>query len=302
GSLHQNVTTNADPRWCVTDGSPVTAWNEDGSPSPDGMGGNEGLCTVAVDPTDPNATFAQSFSLDFNAAGTLAYASEPYFGEVFEFSRTPGQPQLTTIHSTTLGFDSPTDVVVSKSTGNVYVSYNSTNNPGEAVVAAFTPTLGLINCISESGGGGCAKGFGLTGANALALSPDESHLYVTGQLDSSIAELTIGPNGGLSQPPSNGKNDCAATGGAENCISVGGATVHFTVTGANPTSGTGTTNSSGKATFEYTGTHTGQDTIVACYDADKNGTCGDNGDATSNRATKTWTAGADLSITKTDSP
>ena len=59
---------------------------------------------------------------------------------------------------------------------------------------------------------------------------------------------------------------------------------------------------SGKATFEYTGTHTGQDTIVACYDADKNGTCGDNGDATSNRATKTWTTSADLSITKTDSP
>ena len=42
-----------------------------------------------------------------------------------------------------------------------------------------------------------------------------------------------------------------------------GHVVTFTVTGVNPKVGTGTTDSSGKATFTYTGTNTGNDTVVA---------------------------------------
>lgn len=49
--------------------------------------------------------------------------------------------------------------------------------------------------------------------------------------------------------------------------------IKFTVTGANPTTGTTTTNASGEATFTYTGTAPGNDTITACFDADGNGTC-----------------------------
>jgi Bacterial Ig-like domain (group 1) len=47
-----------------------------------------------------------------------------------------------------------------------------------------------------------------------------------------------------------------------------GATVEFEVTGANSASGTGVTNASGEATFTYTGTNLGDDTITACYNAD----------------------------------
>ena len=66
-----------------------------------------------------------------------------------------------------------------------------------------------------------------------------------------------------------------------------GAVISFTVTGPNPTTGTGTTNASGNATFTYTGANAGTDTIVACYDADANGTCGNTGDPIAS-ATKTW--------------
>jgi hypothetical protein len=45
-----------------------------------------------------------------------------------------------------------------------------------------------------------------------------------------------------------------------------GAPVTFTVTGANPTTGAGTTDMSGNATFTYTGTALGSDTITACYE------------------------------------
>jgi hypothetical protein len=44
------------------------------------------------------------------------------------------------------------------------------------------------------------------------------------------------------------------------------APIDFTVTGANPTSGTGTTNMNGNATFTYTGTALGSDTIATCYE------------------------------------
>lgn len=58
---------------------------------------------------------------------------------------------------------------------------------------------------------------------------------------------------------------------------IANATVTFTVTGANPTTGTATTNSSGVATFTYTGTHNGNDSVQAT-----------SGTAVSNTATVSW--------------
>ena len=46
----------------------------------------------------------------------------------------------------------------------------------------------------------------------------------------------------------------------------GGETIAFVVTGANPGSGTATTNAAGVATFTYTGTAVGTDTITASFD------------------------------------
>ena len=82
---------------------------------------------------------------------------------------------------------------------------------------------------------------------------------------------------------------------------VAGASVLFTVTGANTASGTGTTDTSGNASFTYTGTAAGDDTITACYDKDNSGTC-DSGEPTAT-ATKHWIVrNADLSVVKTGPP
>ncbi|MGH2359517.1 MAG: Ig-like domain-containing protein, partial [bacterium] len=50
------------------------------------------------------------------------------------------------------------------------------------------------------------------------------------------------------------------------------ATILFSVSGANTASGSRTTDGSGQATFTYTGTAAGQDTITACHDANVSGT------------------------------
>jgi uncharacterized repeat protein (TIGR01451 family) len=76
------------------------------------------------------------------------------------------------------------------------------------------------------------------------------------------------------------------------------ASVLFTVTGANPTSGTGTTDASGNASFTYTGTVAGDDSITACYDKNGNGTC-DSDESMSAAVTKHWIIrNADLSVVK----
>lgn len=68
---------------------------------------------------------------------------------------------------------------------------------------------------------------------------------------------------------------------------VSGGDILFTVTGANTATGKATTNASGVASFTYSGTAKGDDTITGCYDVDKNGTC-DTGEPLAS-VNATWT-------------
>ena len=65
------------------------------------------------------------------------------------------------------------------------------------------------------------------------------------------------------------------------------ADVLFEVMGANPGTGSGTTNAAGLTTFSYTGNNVGNDSISACYDVDGSGTC-DSGEPFAS-AQATWT-------------
>jgi hypothetical protein len=54
---------------------------------------------------------------------------------------------------------------------------------------------------------------------------------------------------------------------------VPGAKLVFAVSGANPTGGAGTTDANGQAGFSYGGANAGDDSIVACLDANESGAC-----------------------------
>ncbi len=73
-----------------------------------------------------------------------------------------------------------------------------------------------------------------------------------------------------------------------------GATIRYTVTGANSTSGSATTDANGKATITYTGSNTGNDTVSAYVDVNNNSSQGS--DEPSATATVTWTSTATLSL------
>lgn len=62
--------------------------------------------------------------------------------------------------------------------------------------------------------------------------------------------------------------------------------VNFSVTGLNATTSTVLTDENGQASFTYTGTNTGPDSIIACIDADNSGAC-DVGEPT-DTVSKTW--------------
>jgi hypothetical protein len=76
---------------------------------------------------------------------------------------------------------------------------------------------------------------------------------------------------------------------------VSGVTVRFSVTGANTASGSNPTNTSGQATFTYTGTHAGPDAITAYADTNNSNTR--DGTEPTAAASKIWTAGTPTTLT-----
>ena len=88
---------------------------------------------------------------------------------------------------------------------------------------------------------------------------------------------------------------------SDNSGPIANATILFSVSGANTTSGTGTTDVNGEATFTYTGTSPGNDTISACYDANNNASC--DVDESTATATKVWAgAGPPANLALTPDP
>jgi 6-phosphogluconolactonase (cycloisomerase 2 family) len=192
GALSQSPSGASDGSYCVSDNGSA----------------DQGVSACAYVPWAIN-----TFSLAFNASATRAYATANASQALMAFDRAAGARALTAPgdctaeagssdcpHTTAVGLDDPTDVVVSPTTGDVYVS-----SPSSSTVAVFRPDLSEIGCIAQANtpnaNGICARqARGITGANALALSPDGNHLYVAGSMGASVAELSIGTDGSLSQP------------------------------------------------------------------------------------------------------
>jgi hypothetical protein len=100
-----------------------------------------------------------------------------------------------------------------------------------------------------------------------------------------VGELTQTPK--IELAPLTAENPVGTTHTVTATVTEGGKpaakkSVIFTVTGANPQSGEGTTNAAGEATFTYTGVNAGEDTIVASFEDQAGET------VRSNPVTKTW--------------
>jgi uncharacterized repeat protein (TIGR01451 family) len=133
--------------------------------------------------------------------------------------------------------------------------------------------------------------------------PSDNTATATTQVVPSDFELTLSPASATNDVGTEHTVTATLT---ESGNAAAGKTITFTVTGANSASGTTVTDSTGDATFAYTGTNAGSDTIVACYDVNNDQcTTGD----TIASATKEWVdqpappdAADDTLVTDEDQP
>ena len=118
-----------------------------------------------------------------------------------------------------------------------------------------------------------------------------------------LGEITAARNFQLTLTPPDATNDI----GDEHTVTaklvdqdgpVSGGSILFTVTGANATSGSATTDANGNAEFSWTGTNPGEDTVTACFDEDADLMC-DEGEKRA-VARKTWVQTFGITLTPAD--
>ena len=96
-----------------------------------------------------------------------------------------------------------TNVYVASATSNAVLTFNRDTTTG-----ALTQADDGTGCIAQSPLTGCSTGFELSGANAVALSPDDQDVYVTSLISSSLTSFKRGAAGALGQIP--GAGGCVA--------------------------------------------------------------------------------------------
>ena len=216
-------------------------------------GTNVGTDTVTATATYNNTTY--------NASATVTWSSTT----VASISLSPTSLTVTagtsvTLTATVLGPNSQAlisvPVTFTVSGANPQSTTVYTNSAGQASFT-YTPTNAGTDTVTASYGG----------ANASAT------ITVTGGIS-----LTLAPSS--TTPTVNNAVQVTAT-LTSNGAPLSGITVNFTVSGANPQSGSATTDANGHAVFTYTGTNTGTDTVTATAQVTGNPTA---------TATITWQA------------
>ncbi len=159
---------------------------------------------------------------------------------------------------------------------------DNSGNPLSSQTVRFTVTganpSGPVNRVTNSSGVATYTYTGTTaGTDTVTAFADSNHnntqdsgepgastsiTWLTYKLALSVSDSTasVGSNQSVTATVTDTNGDPAE-----------GIAVHFTVSGVNPTSGVRTTGSNGQATFSYTGSNTGVDTITVYADVNSNG-------------------------------
>ena len=157
-------------------------WVEQDKNGVGGVTGLDGAIDVAVSPNGANV-----YAVGTNGAGSLA-----------TFTRNPGTGGLTFLESFidgvggVDGIAGARGVTVSADGKNVYVTGH-----GESALATFTrnPGTGALTWL-EMDKDAVNSVDGIAGAWGLAVSPDDKHVYVAGDLDDAVATFSRNPTTG----------------------------------------------------------------------------------------------------------
>jgi uncharacterized repeat protein (TIGR03803 family) len=226
-----------------------------------------------------------------------AEAGLPGCGTVFKIAPTG---TLTTLHSFEIADGSlPQAGLVQATDGNFY---GTTKHGGSSTACGGSVGCGTVFKITPSGTFTTVHNFDQTDGEAPfggLVQATNGILYGTTASGGaygygSVFELQISQqlvlSPATSSPKTGDTETLTATAKSNDGTPLIGLNVTFTVTGANPASGTGVTDTTGQATFSYVGTNAGTDIVVATA------TINDN-PVTSNQASVKWTSAQPPSIT-----
>jgi hypothetical protein len=284
---------------------------------------NDRGVAIALDaPSNPNAyVTGRTLSTDFPTTAGAFQTISAGLRDVFVSKLDPSGSTL--VYSTYLG-GADTDEghgIAVDGAGNAYVAgrASSTNFPitagaiqttsaggRETFVTKLDPSGSTLVYSTYLGGAGDdeSTGIAIDTAGSVYLSGTTTSINfptTSGAFDTTFngvrdffvvkladfgqpATLTLAPNAATN--PVNAQHCVTATVQDSAGNPVPGVTVRFSVTGANSAGGPAKTDANGQATFCYTGTNAGQDTISAFADTNNNGTQ-DPGEP-GGTATKTW--------------
>jgi Bacterial Ig-like domain (group 1)/Beta-propeller repeat len=194
-------------------------------------------------------------------------------------------------------------------------AFDTTNNNADAFVTQLNQAGAALVYSTFLGGSNDEQGFGIAvdaGGNAYVTGQTQSNNFPTtvGAFDTTyntngdafVTKLDlIGAPMALTLTPAADTNPVGTSHTVTATVTdfggnrVPGVTVRFSVTGANPASGSATTDANGQATFTYTGNNAGSDAIHAFADTNNSGT--QNPGEPFGDATKTWTAPVPATLT-----
>jgi RHS repeat-associated protein len=132
------------------------------------------------------------------------------------------------------------------------ISWSKVSGPG--TVTFTSPSTGITQAT-----------FSTYGTYVLQLAGNDSQLSSSSNVTVIVnaAAMTIALSPAMAGPDVTGTSQAFTATVTQSGVPVSGAAVQFTVTGANPTTSNTTTNSSGVASFSYTGLTQGTDTVSA---------------------------------------
>ena len=169
--------------------------------------GIAGADVVVVSPDGSNVYVGAFFG---NAVAT--FDRDPSTGALTQPAGTAGCIAESTSEGCAQGLalGAPEGLAISGDGAHVYVagalSSSVVSLTRNTATGTLTEALDGSDCISNKGQAGCATGIQVKGANAVAVSPDDSNVYVTSLFSNSVTSFASGSAPPLLQNP--GTNGC----------------------------------------------------------------------------------------------
>lgn len=163
-----------------------------------------GRALVAPDVVVVSRDGKNVYAGSFLGNAVAVFARDPASGAIAQPGGSGGCiAEATSGCATAIALGAPEGMAISANGANVYVAGATSSSIAvlqrDAATGALAQATDGSGCVVDAPLTGCATGFQLNGANALALSPNGKDLYATSLFDNSVTSFSRGSTGAIAQ-------------------------------------------------------------------------------------------------------